>query len=308
DPVEAQAGGHVVLDRHGGERVGSLEHHPDGTAHVGRAHALAVDVLAIEEDLSLHSGTGHHLVHAVEGADERRLPAPGRADEGGHLLGLDGEANTVDGLERAEVGGDVGGFDAFGHQLTSRRLRPATNRARTVSARTMAMRVTAPAQARRTATSKAELAWLNTKRGRPDWEPLNGEVRMASKPKAVSRSGAVSPETRATASMTPVVMPAEAVGSTTEMMVRHRGTPRAKLASRSESGTSFSISSADRTTTGSMSTARANPAARPEKPWPSPSTQKAKMNRPATMDGMPVMTSTRKRTAERSGPRPYSTM
>ncbi len=32
------------------------------------------------------------------------------------------------------------------------------------------------------------------------------------------------------------------------------------------------------------------------------------MNRPATMDGIPVMTSTKNRMAEASLPRPYSTM
>ena len=67
-------------------------------------------------------------------------------------------------------------------------------------------------------------------------------------------SGAVSPATRATASMTPVTMPAIAVGSTTLMIVRHLGTPRAYDASRSSSGTSLSISSVERTTIGIIST------------------------------------------------------
>ena len=46
------------------------------------------------------------------------------------------------------------------------------------------------------------------------------------KPAAIS-SGAVSPITRATASITPVTMPASAVGSTTLTMVSHFGTPSA---------------------------------------------------------------------------------
>jgi hypothetical protein len=73
-------------------------------------------------------------------------------------------------------------------------------------------------------------------------------------------------------------------------------------------GTSLSISSDERTTIGSISTASARAAANPEKPRWSPSTQNAKMNSPATIDGIPVITSTRNRTADRSRPRPYSTM
>ena len=44
---------------------------------------------------------------------------------------------------------------------------------------------------------------------------------------AVISSGAVSPMTRAIASMTPEVMPAIAVGSTICTIVSHFGTPRA---------------------------------------------------------------------------------
>ena len=62
------------------------------------------------------------------------------------------------------------------------------------------------------------------------------------KPAMIS-SGAVSPMTRATASVTPVMIPAMAVGRTTLTMVRHFGTPRAYAASRSSCGTSLNISS-----------------------------------------------------------------
>ena len=91
------------------------------------------------------------------------------------------------------------------------------------------MSVSAPAHARFTSRggSTPDDAWLNTKRGSDDCGPENGSLLIESKPKAVSSSGAVSPVTRATASMTPVVMPADAVGSTTLRMVRHRGMPRA---------------------------------------------------------------------------------
>ncbi|CAM5440015.1 hypothetical protein SALBM135S_06620 [Streptomyces alboniger] len=69
---------------------------------------------------------------------------------------------------------------------------------------------------------------------------------------------------RATESMTPVVMPPIAVGSTTLRMVRHFGTPRASDASRSSFGTSLSISSVERTITGIIRMASAMAPAQPE--------------------------------------------
>ena len=61
------------------------------------------------------------------------------------------------------------------------------------------------------------------------------------------------------------MMPASAVGSTTLTIVRHFGTPRAYDASRSSFGTSLSISSVERTTTGIISS---DSATEPTKPDP----------------------------------------
>ena len=74
---------------------------------------------------------------------------------------------------------------------------------------------------------------------------------------AVKSSGAVSPAARATASSEPVISPGSAVGSTTRIVTRQRGVPSASAASRSPSGTSSSTTSAERVTTGSISSARA---------------------------------------------------
>ena len=87
---------------------------------------------------------------------------------------------------------------------------------------------------------------------------------LAVKP-AVTSSGAVSPMTRAIESMTPVVMPARQVGSTTLRIVSHFGTPRAYEASRSSIGTIFRTSSVERTTIGIISTDRATEPTRPKR-------------------------------------------
>src|SRR5581483_6279078 len=82
----------------------------------------------------------------------------------------------------------------------------------------------------------------------------------------VKRSGAVSPATRATASVVPVTIPPIVCGRTTLSVVRQRGTPSARLASRSEFGTSARISIVARETSGSIRQASANEPAKPL--WP----------------------------------------
>ncbi len=78
-------------------------------------------------------------------------------------------------------------------------------------------------------------------------------------------------------------------------MVRHFGTPRAYDASRRSSGTSRNISSDERTTVGIISSDRAiEPPMPARNAGPKNSTSSASANRPATIEGMPVITSTRK--------------
>ena len=70
---------------------------------------------------------------------------------------------------------------------------------------------------------------------------------------AVNSSGAVSPIPRATARSEPVTRPGSAVGRTTRVTTRQRGAPSASAASRKLSGTSCRTTSAERLTTGSIS-------------------------------------------------------
>ncbi len=74
--------------------------------------------------------------------------------------------------------------------------------------------------------------------------------------------------TRATASMTPVTMPDNAVGRTIDAIVRHFGTPSAYDASRRSCGTIFSISSVERTTIGTISSTRASATTKPDRGRP----------------------------------------
>src|SRR3954469_12148095 len=87
---------------------------------------------------------------------------------------------------------------------------------------------------------------------------------------AVKSSGAVSPAARATASREPVTMPGSAVGRTMRNTTFQRGAPSASAASRSELGTRFSTTSAERVTTGSISSASATEPFQPAKLPPIP--------------------------------------
>ena len=97
-------------------------------------------------------------------------------------------------------------------------------------------------------------------------------------------------------------MPLAAVRSTILMIVVERGTPSAKDASRRSAGTRRSISSVERITIGIIRTHRAIEAEKPENAFgPTMSANSENANRPATIEGMPVMTSTRNVTVRRSG-------
>src|SRR5579871_5313376 len=84
-------------------------------------------------------------------------------------------------------------------------------------------------------------------------------------PRAVKISGAVSPATRANASMQPVMMPGDAVRTDMERTDRQFGKPKPRAASRIAFGTINSISSVVRQTVGIIMKPRATPPEAAEK-------------------------------------------
>src|SRR4029077_2629497 len=85
-------------------------------------------------------------------------------------------------------------------------------------------------------------------------------------PNAVNSIGAASPRARDIAKTTPVMSAREDTGRTTPRIVRHLGTPRARAASRRESGTSRSASWALMRMIGTMIKAYETDPAKAEKP------------------------------------------
>ncbi|MCY1432221.1 hypothetical protein D9M71_482120 [compost metagenome] len=107
DALQAQAVDHVLVDALG-ERVGLLEHHADAAAQLGDVDALGVDVVTVEADLAVDAAAVDQIVHAVEGAQQGRLAATGRADEGGDAVLRDVQADVEQRLlvavEQVEAG------------------------------------------------------------------------------------------------------------------------------------------------------------------------------------------------------------
>src|SRR5574340_1105819 len=123
---------------------------------------------------------------------------------------------------------------------------------------------------------------------------------------AVNSSGAVSPVIRAMASRTPVTTPDLTARSVTLSDTCQRGAPTAKAASRKLVGTSFSMFSVVRTTTGIAIKASDSDPAQPENP-PVVVTNSAYTNSPMTMEGADNMISVTKRVNEANlETRPYS--
>src|SRR5699024_998608 len=106
---------HVLLDAHGGERVGALEHHADLAADVDGVDARAVDVSAVHEHLAGDAGSGDDLVHAVECAQHCGFAAARGADERGHGPGPDLHFHAVDGSEVAVEDVEILDVDLLGH-------------------------------------------------------------------------------------------------------------------------------------------------------------------------------------------------
>ena len=81
DAREFRGEGDVVENRLG-EGIGLLEDHPDPLADLHGIDMRGIDVLPFEKDLPLQGRPADQVVHPVEESQQRRFPAPGRADQG----------------------------------------------------------------------------------------------------------------------------------------------------------------------------------------------------------------------------------
>ena len=105
--VELEAGGDVVVDRHGGKRIGALEDHAHAAANLDRL-GVRVDVEVADADGAGDAGDGIGLVHAVEAAHEGALAAAGGADQRRGVVGrniqIDVLQRVIGAVPRIQVG------------------------------------------------------------------------------------------------------------------------------------------------------------------------------------------------------------
>ena len=85
DAVGTGAVGNIIVDAHG-EGIGFLEHHANLLAQLVHIHFLGENVGALISNVTGDLHAGDQVVHAVEGFQESRLTAAGRADKCGNAL------------------------------------------------------------------------------------------------------------------------------------------------------------------------------------------------------------------------------
>ena len=96
EAVDAHAEGYVVKDGLG-KRIGLLKDHANAAAQADDVRLGMVNVVAIEEDFALDAKARNGIVHAVEGAKQRGLSAPGRADDGGNQFFAEWHGDLIHG-------------------------------------------------------------------------------------------------------------------------------------------------------------------------------------------------------------------
>ena len=277
-------------------------------------------------------GPGNLLVHPVDAPDHRRLAASGRADDRRHLVGREIDVDALDGVLVAVIRVEVldrrwrarrlfaatrspprprrrsGSLEnpamsrlwsllgGVRRDHASRLLRE-TNRAIRLRRRISATRVSADPHARLTncVGVLTEVAEDLRRQGVHRLAEIAGED-VGGADREQQRRG-LAGAARDREQRAGDRGPAWRSGSTTLVTTRHRGAPSASAASRRLAGTSWSTTSAERVTIGSISSPSATA---PFQPTASPptwvTTSSVNTNRPNTIDGTPVITSTKYRT------------
>src|SRR5664280_2754315 len=223
--VQPDAEGDILENRHR-ERRRLLKHHADLGAQQIEVLRRRQNILIVELYMPTVALVRIEVVHAVEDAQQRGLAATGRTDEGGHLALIQRAIDVLQGTVIAIKEIQVPDRNLFQQTFDAGRcvgdgryrvrcyahddfLCAAKSRAMRLSASTAKVMISAPVQAR----FCQSLSVLSA-----NWKMTTGRLATGAFMlvlqnwllSAVNNSGAVSPLIRATASSTPVIMPARA--------------------------------------------------------------------------------------------------
>ena len=112
--VDAQSIGDVLEDRLR-EGVRLLEHHSNPTPQRHDVSPAPIHVVTIDQHAALDPCAGDDVVHPVERAQKRALPAARRPDEGRHQLGGDADADVLQSALRPVIEAEV--LDVYAHRV-----------------------------------------------------------------------------------------------------------------------------------------------------------------------------------------------
>ena len=228
--VQLQPRRHVVVNRHGRKRIRPLKHHAHAAADLHRLR-VAVDVHVADAHRAGDARDRIGLVHAVQAAHKRALAAARRTNQRSRMVGRNVQVDVLQRVVGSVPRIQVHHLDADAHLAC-----PFQNSAAGHSTRT-------------SETAHHNQCTIRHQRARPR-QPMpvivragrihidlqrqrrNRLIRIRCSrmhcPSAVKISGAVSPATRANASMQPVMMPGDAVFTVMESTERQFGTPKSQ--------------------------------------------------------------------------------
>uniref|UniRef100_E6PZA5 Uncharacterized protein n=1 Tax=mine drainage metagenome TaxID=410659 RepID=E6PZA5_9ZZZZ len=95
--IQLESAAHVVIDRHGGKGIGSLEDHANAAANLDR-RSVGVDVQIADLDRAGDTCDGIGLVHAIDAAHESAFATARGADQRGGVIGGNVELDVLEGM------------------------------------------------------------------------------------------------------------------------------------------------------------------------------------------------------------------
>ena len=102
DAIERITGQNIVVDTHGGERVGLLEDHPCHAAYFHRVHFQHIS--PFQEDLPGSPDIRIEVMHPVDGAQQGALTASRRPHDGGDRVRINIGSHFMHGILAGSVG------------------------------------------------------------------------------------------------------------------------------------------------------------------------------------------------------------
>ena len=77
------------------ERIGTLEHHSHILAEFVHFHAFRIDIMSVDTDFSLQTGSRNQIIHPIEKPEKSRFATTGRSDKSNNRFFLNLHADAL---------------------------------------------------------------------------------------------------------------------------------------------------------------------------------------------------------------------